>query len=199
MSWLGPQSVTRAAGGTLAHSAISVSFTNFVRFRPARLTKWALALVVSSPVPSMAASCERALSVARPMQAITPSMSASTSGRSANAWGGGEARHAPQPQRLAHGGHQDQQLFAPSVRASQVGLHDQAGEELGLGVLLGALLVRVVGAVAARQPQREPGDVPEILVARLINRQAEQPDRSLLLGHAALHDQASERLRWVLV
>lgn len=44
MSWLGPQSTTSAHGHTAEHKKPIMSFTNFVRFRPARLTKWAEAL-----------------------------------------------------------------------------------------------------------------------------------------------------------
>lgn len=60
MSWLGTQSTTIDIGGTAAHRTPSVSFTNLVRWRQARDTKCAEALVASSRAPSSATSCVRA-------------------------------------------------------------------------------------------------------------------------------------------
>lgn len=67
MSCEGPQSITMHTGITAPHSTPSITFTNRARLRPARDTKCADALVTSSPVPSIAASCELCFAIARPM------------------------------------------------------------------------------------------------------------------------------------
>ncbi len=73
MSCDGPQSTTNAIGQTDAHSTPIKTFTNRVRLRPALETKCAEAHVVSSPVPSIAASWGSALCISWPMLASTPS------------------------------------------------------------------------------------------------------------------------------